>query len=371
MSPNLFDSFELSGRSMKNRIAMAPMTRNRAEANGDPNDLMATYYAQRSSFALLITEGTAPEQIGKAYPHIPGIFTDSQESNWQKVVEKVRTSTTEPPLFFMQLMHSGRISHPEVIQAHHDLLPPSITSPIPQGPSAIKPEGEIFNGTANVPFETPIALSSSEIDRAITSYKDGAVRAIRAGFDGVELHAANGYLMHQFLADNSNKRTDGYGGSLLNRLRFVIEVVDAVTAEIGSERVGIRISPGGTFNDIRESETKETYSKLIDALNGRKLAYLHLANQIDFDAIDLCRDNWKGVFIVNSGYGDKDKINTARTLIEKGRADIFSFGRLALSNPELPKALFAGITDTTTLNKPDSKTFYSRGASGYTDYPSF
>jgi N-ethylmaleimide reductase len=369
MSPNLFDNFELSGRVMQTRIAMAPMTRNRADANGDPNELMATYYAQRSSFSLIVTEGTAPEQIGKAYPHIPGIFADSHESRWKEVVDRVRKSASHPPIFFMQLMHSGRISHPAVIEAHKELLPSSIKDSTPQGPSAIRPEGEIFNGSGNVPFEIPVAMSNGDFERAINSFKAGAIRAVDAGFHGVEVHAANGYLLHQFLSENSNRRSDGYGGSINNRLRFTIEVIDAVSEAIGPERVAIRISPGGTFNDIHESEIQETYSALIDALNTRKLSYLHLANQIGFDAIDLCRDRWKGVLIVNSGYGDKDKITTAKSLIEKNRADIFSFGRLALANPNLPKALASGITDTTTLNKPDSKTFYGGGESGYTDYP--
>jgi len=369
MSPNLFDNFELSGHMMQSRIAMAPMTRNRADANGDPNELMATYYAQRSSFSLIITEGTAPEQIGKAYPHIPGIFTETHQSGWKRIVERVKKSATHPPLFFMQLMHSGRISHSAIIEAHKELLPDSIKESIPQGPSAIRPEGEVFNGFGNVPFETPIAMSNGDIERAINSFEEGAIRAVKAGFDGVELHAANGYLLHQFLSENSNQRIDGYGGSINNRLRFTIDVVDAVSEAIGPEKVSLRISPGGTFNDIHESDIHETYSGLIDALNTRKLAYLHLANQIGFDAIDLCRDTWRGVFVVNSGYGDKEKITTAKSLIEKNRADIFSFGRLALANPNLPKALESGITETTSLNKPDSKTFYSGGESGYTDYP--
>jgi len=346
----LFEKVNLGGNELTNRMVMAPMTRNRADENGDPNDLLVEYYKQRASFGLIITEGTAPAHVGKAYPGIPGIYTESQIAGWKKVTQAVHESGGR---IFMQLMHSGRISHTK------------ITGLDPISASAVKPAGELFTGTGMDPFETPKAMSLQDISNTKTEFVTAAKNAIAAGFDGVELHGANGYLLHQFLAPNSNIRTDEYGGSVENRCKFVIEVVNAVVEAIGADKTAIRISPNGTFNDMAETETEATYTYLINSINNLELAFLHVSAQPGFDSITFARELFKGSIIANSGYADKTKVETAKRIIETEQADLFSFGRLALANPDLPKRLAQGIE----LNSGDSKTFYSRGPVGYTDYP--
>jgi N-ethylmaleimide reductase len=330
---------------------MAPMTRNRADENGDPNELMLEYYTQRASMGLIITEGTAPEHVGKAYPGIPGMYTDSQSLGWRKITDSVHALNGT---IFLQLMHSGRISHKK------------ITGLDPMSPSAIKPAGEIFTGITNDPFEIPLEMSLSDIENTRLAFVGATKRAIDAGFDGVEIHAANGYLLHQFLAANSNLRTDEYGGSPENRSRYIIEIVDSISQIIGSGRVGIRLSPNGKFNDISENVVDETYGYLMNELSSKGLAYLHLAEQSGFDGIAFARTHFRGTLIANSGYGDQNKIETARRIIEEGRADLFSFGRLALANPDLPRRLSGA--GQAKLNSADPETFYSRGKIGYTDY---
>jgi len=346
----LFEKVTVGGNELTNRMVMAPMTRNRADENGDPNGLMVEYYKQRSSFGLIITEGTAPAHVGKAYPGIPGIYTQSQVAGWKKVTQGVHESGSR---IFLQLMHSGRISHKK------------ITGLDPISASTVKPAGELFTGSGMDPFETPKAMSLQDIAETKAAFVFAANSAIAAGFDGVELHAANGYLLHQFIAPNSNVRTDEYGGSIENRCKFVIEVLNAVAKAIGADKTSIRISPNGTFNDIAETEIEETYTYLIDAINGMGLAFLHVSNQFGFESIPFARKLYSGSIVANSGYADKTKVETAKRIIETGEADLFSFGRLALANPDLPKRLAQGLE----LNSGDSKTFYSRGPIGYTDYP--
>jgi len=346
----LFEKVIVGGIELTNRMVMAPMTRNRADENGDPNDLMVEYYKQRSSFGLIITEGTAPAHVGKAYPGIPGIYTESQVAGWKKVTQAVHESGGQ---IFIQLMHSGRISHTK------------ITGLDPISPSAVKPAGELFTGTGMDPFETPKAMSLQDISNTKTEFVTAAKNAIAAGFDGVELHGANGYLLHQFIAPNSNTRSDEYGGSIENRCKFVIEVINAVVEAIGADKTAIRISPNGTFNDVVETDTEATYAYLINAIKEMRLAFLHVSNQAGFDSIPFARKLYPGRIIANSGYADKTKVETAKRTIESDQADLFSFGRLALANPDLPKRLAEGIE----LNSGDSKTFYSRGPIGYTDYP--
>jgi N-ethylmaleimide reductase len=329
---------------------MAPMTRNRAEANGDPNDLMRQYYEQRNSFGLIITEGTAPALVGTAYPMIPGIYTDSQRDHWRPIVDVVHAGGAK---IFMQLMHSGRISH---------ILTTGMT---PWAPSAVKPKAEIYTPEGTKEIDTPHEMTEVEVGQAIEDFVHAAKNAIEAGFDGIELHSANGYLLHQFLADNTNLRTDRYGGSAEKRTNFVVEVSERVVQAIGAEKVGIRISPAGVFNDIHETETEATYSILLTRLAPLNLAYLHVATQPAFDGIEFARKHWSGTLMVNSGYSDKTKVETATKLVEEGIADIFSFGRIALANPDLPRRLKEGLS----LNEADPKTFYSRGPVGYTDYP--
>ena len=346
----LFEKVTVGGKELTNRMVMAPMTRNRADENGDPNDLMVEYYKQRSSFGLIITEGTAPAHVGKAYPGIPGIYTESQIAGWKKVTQAVHTAGGR---IFIQLMHSGRISHTKV------------TGLDPISPSSIKPAGELFTGTGMDPFETPKEMSLQDLSETKAAFVSAAKNAITAGFDGVELHAANGYLLHQFIAPNSNIRTDEYGGSIENRCKFVIEVLEAVIEAIGADKTAIRISPNGTFNDVAETEVEETYTYLINAIKNSGLAFLHVSNQAGFDSIPFVRKLYPGSIVANSGYADKTKVETAKRIIESEEADLFSFGRMALANPDLPKRLAQGLE----LNSGDSKTFYSRGPVGYTDYP--
>ena len=346
----LFEKVTVGGNDLTNRMVMAPMTRNRADENGDPNGLMVEYYKQRSSFGLIITEGTAPAHVGKAYPGIPGIYTQSQVAGWKKVTQAVHESGSR---IFLQLMHSGRISHKKIIGLD------------PISASAVKPAGELFTGSGMDPFETPKAMSLQDIAETKAAFVSAANSAIAAGFDGVELHAANGYLLHQFIAPNSNVLTDEYGGSIENRCKFVIEVLNAVAEAIGADKTSIRISPNGTFNYIAETEIEKTYTYLINAINGMGLAFLHVSNQFGFESIPFARKLYSGSIVANSGYADKTKVETAKRIIETGEADLFSFGRLALANPDLPKRLAQGLE----LNSGDSKTFYSRGPIGYTDYP--
>ena len=346
---SLFDTNRLGALTLRNRIVMAPMTRNRAHENGDPNELMVEYYTQRASMGLIITEGTAPEHVGKAYPGIPGIYTDSQSLGWRKITDSVHAHGGR---IFLQLMHSGRISHKK------------ITGLNPISASAVKPAGEIFTGAGQDSFETPHQMSHFDLEKTRLAFVSAAQRAVNAGFDGVEIHGANGYLLHQFLSTNSNLRTDEYGRSPENRSRYIIEIIDSLLQTIGSNRVGIRLSPNGKFNDINESDVAETYGYLMNVLSSRELAYLHVAQQSGFEGIAFARNNFRGTLIANTGYGDTNKIETAKRIIEEGQADLFSFGRLALANPDLPKRL----AEEAKFNPADSKSFYSRGATGYTDY---
>jgi len=349
---SLYETTKLGAATVQNRMVMAPMTRNRADVNGDPNDLMVEYYTQRCGFGLIITEGTAPEHIGKAYPGIPGIYTESQVEGWKKITDAVHQHNS---VIYIQLMHAGRISHPSVMGSQ------------PLAPSSVKPAGKIFTGAMEEEFETPTAMSGEQITQTVGVFVQAARSAIEAGFDGVELHAANGYLLHQFLSPNSNLRDDSYGGSVSGRSSFVLEVVDAVISEIGASRVGIRVSPHGSFNDIAEGsieDVQESYGYLLGELDKRGLSYLHIADQFGFDGIGFGRQHFSGTLIANSGYADKSKVETAHRIIEGGQADLFSFGRMALANPDLPLRIAAGGP----YNVADSATFYSRGEAGYTDY---
>lgn len=346
----LFEKVIVGGCEFNNRMVMAPMTRNRADENGDPNDLMVNYYRQRSSFGLIITEGTAPTHAGKAYPGIPGIYTQSQIAGWKNITQAVHNSGGR---IFMQLMHSGRISHKK------------ITGFDPISASDVKPAGELFTGSGMDPFASPKAMTIERIAETREIFVTAAKNAIIAGFDGVELHAANGYLLHQFLASNSNIRNDAYGGSPENRCRFVIEVINDVAETIGADKTAVRISPNGVFNDMAETDIAVVYEYLINAIKNFGLAFLHISDQPGFDSITFSRNLFKGCIVANSGYADKNKIETAKRIIETGQADLFSFGRLALANPDLPRRLVEDLP----FNTGDSKTFYSRGPIGYTDYP--
>ncbi|WP_329406885.1 alkene reductase [Nocardia vinacea] len=351
MLNSLLTPTAVGGMTLPHRLVMAPMTRDRSTPEGIPTDLNAEYYAQRASHALIITEGTQPSADGQGYLLTPGVHSDEQIAGWRKVTDAVHAANGR---IFIQLMHVGRISHPD--NTPHGRQPVA--------PSAIRPEGVMF--TASGPREMPIprALSSQEIAATVDEFRRAAAAAVAAGADGVEIHAANGYLVHQFLSGNTNQRTDRYGGSIDNRIRFAVEVAAAVADEIGSDRTGVRISPGNTYNDIAESDTVELYPALVRALGPLGLAYLHVMHMGDDALLEILRTLWPATLILNRG-GTELPIRAKD--IENGTADMVSVGALALANPDLVERLRSGAP----LNTPDPATFYGGGAAGYTDYPTY
>jgi N-ethylmaleimide reductase len=345
----LFTAVRIGSQSIPNRLVMAPMTRSRADDAGVPDDVVVTYYAQRSSAGLIITEGVFPSAAGKGYVRTPGIHSDAQVAAWKRVTEAVHARGGR---IFMQLMHSGRISHPS--------LQPD--GALPVAPSPIKPAGQTWTGNGMQDFVTPRALSVVEIADVVAEYRMATRRALEAGFDGVELHAASGYLPEQFLSSGSNQRQDEYGGSVANRARFVLEVLGAMVAEAGGDRVGIKISPEMSFNDISDAAPQETYTYLAEHLRGLNLAYLHVAlfgTSVDYHA--LLRPRFDGAYLVGGGLDQA----AAENLLTEGRADATVFGGAFLANPDLPDRFRQGAT----LNAPDKATFYTPGAQGYIDYP--
>lgn len=349
MSP-LFTPVQIGRYTLPNRLVMAPMTRSRADDNGIPSDLVVTYYAQRAGAGLIITEGVFPSAMGKGYVRTPGIATDEQIAVWKKVTEAVHAKGGR---IFMQIMHCGRISHPSML--------PNEAQPV--APSAIKPAGQTWTGAGMEEFVTPRELTLDEIAGVINEYRLATRRAIDAGFDGVELHTASGYLPEQFLSSGSNQRQDQYGGSVENRARFVLEVLAAMVAEVGGDRVGIKISPEMGFNDITDATPQETYTYLVDQLRDLKLAYLHVAlfgAKVDYHA--LLRPRFNGAYLIGGGLDQTG----AEAVLSDSRADATVFGGAFLANPDLPERFRQGAP----LNAPDKNTFYSPGAEGYIDYPS-
>ncbi|WP_053729391.1 alkene reductase [Streptomyces sp. WM6378] len=349
-----FDPIDLAGTRLANRIALAPMTRSRAHGPGNsPTSSTAEYYAQRASAGLVITEGIQPSVVGQGYPDTPGLHSAEQIAAWRKVTDAVHAKGGR---IFAQLMHTGRIGHP-------DLLPDGL---INVAPSAVAAEGQVYTHEGPKPFVTPQALSEDQIQVTIGEFVSAARNAIEAGFDGVELHGANGYLIHQFLAPNSNVRNDGWGGSVEGRIRFAVEVTKAVVAEIGPERTAIRLSPGNPYNDIAEPEPQPTYTALVAALEPLSLAYLHLLEgspeQREF-TLQL-RKSFSGTFILNAATAGPTGPD-ALALVEDGTADLISYGALFLANPDLPARLRAGGP----YNTPDRSTFFGGDDRGYTDYP--
>ncbi|MET8629550.1 alkene reductase [Kitasatospora sp. NPDC004669] len=348
-----FDSIVLGGKRLASRVAMAPMTRSRAFGPGaEPTELMATYYAQRASAGLIVTEGIQPSPVGQGYPDTPGLHTSGQVAAWRTVTDAVHG---EGGVIFAQLMHTGRIGHPS-------LLPEGL---VPVGPSAVAAKGQVFTHEGPKDFVTPKELSEAEIRQTIADFAAAARGAIEAGFDGVEIHGANGYLLHQFLSTNVNRRTDAWGGTVEGRIRFAVEVVTAVAEVIGSHRVGLRISPGNPFNDIAEDNPAEVYEALLERLAGLDLAYLHLLEGPDRDLTARLRRAWPGTFVLNPFTHPAATGPEALKLIEDGTADIVAFGALFLANPDLPARLAVGGP----FNTPDPSTFYGGDHRGYTDYP--
>jgi N-ethylmaleimide reductase len=354
--PGLFDPLALGAVQLPHRVLMAPLTRNRAGAGFVPRDMNVEYYRQRAGAGLIISEATqvAPEGLG--YPDTPGIYSDAQVAGWRRVTEAVHAAGGR---IFLQLWHVGRISHPA--------LQPD--GKLPVGPSAIRPEGQAMTYEGPQDFVTPHALTVEELADIRAQYRRAAENARAAGFDGVEVHNANGYLLDQFLRDGSNQRTDAYGGPIENRMRFPLEVLEAVLGVWPADRVGIRLSPSGTMNDMRDSDPRTTFGSMIRALDEYDLAYLHLMEPMESDrrhgspAIPTreFRPLYHGNLLVNAEYDGPG----AQAAIADGHADAVAFGRSFLANPDLPERLRRGAA----LNEPDPATFYGGDERGYIDYP--
>lgn len=352
---DLFAPVPLGPMVLSNRLVMAPMTRARATGNV-PNALMADYYGQRASAGLIIAEGTSPSPNGLGYLNIPGLFSPAQVEGWRAVTEAVHRRGGR---IFVQLMHTGRIGHSANLPPGGEVL----------APSAVTAAGEIFTASGLAAHSVPRAMTEAEIAQAIQEFADGARNARAAGFDGVELHAANGYLLDQFLNPRSNQRQDAWGGDNARRSRFVLNVAGAVSQAIGADRVGIRLSPYGAFNDLAPFEgIDEAYLSLARELGALGLVYLHVVDHSAMGAPtvpqtikDALRIAFKGTYILSGGY-DRDR---AEADLAAGKGDLVAFGRPFLANPDLPMRL----QRRAPLNAPDPATFYTPGQKGYTDYP--
>lgn len=352
----LLSPIRLGPYTLKNRIAMAPLTRNRAGPGNVPQPMNVSYYAQRASAGLIISEGTQIAADAVGYPGTPGIHSPEQVAGWKAVTGAVHAKGGR---IFCQLWHCGRVSHPS-------LLP---DGKLPVAPSAIAPKGEVSTLEGMRSYVAPHALALDEIPGIIEQYRKAAHNALDAGFDGVEIHGANGYLPDQFLRDGSNQRTDAYGGSVANRSRLMLEVTEAVCGVWGADRVGIRLSPLQPANDMHDSNPETTFSAVVDALNRFELAYLHVTEMGNDTpgaagpAFDLgkLRKLWRGIYMTNGGY-DFERGNAA---LAKGEADMIAFGALYIANPDLVERFAKGAP----LNAPDPATFYGGGEQGYTDYP--
>ena len=354
MALDLFSPAQLGAISLKNRIVMAPLTRSRApKENGVPQPMNVSYYQQRASAGLIVTEATPISAMGHGYPFLPGIYTDEQIAGWEKVVAAVHAKGGK---MVLQLWHVGRISHPSLLPNHV----------LPVAPSAIKPAGQLYTYEGMVDFVEPRALAASELPALVADYVHATQCALAAGFDGVEIHSANGYLLDQFLRDSTNKRSDNYGGSFENRARLLMEVTKAVVAVAGSDKVGIRLSPANPFNDISDSDPQALFNYVVVELNQFNLAYLHViegdvggkAQAFDFIAL---RKLFKNAYMANLGY-DKARGNTA---IASGHADVIAYGVPFIANPDLVERF---RTDA-PLNEADANTFYGGTEKGYIDYP--
>ncbi|MGR7994795.1 alkene reductase [Xanthobacter sp. ZOL 2024] len=355
-TPSLFDSYRLGEMMLPNRIVMAPLTRNRAAPGFVPSDLAPDYYAQRASAGLLITEASQISQQGQGYQDTPGIYTDAQVAGWRKVTDAVHAKGGR---IVIQLWHVGRVSH--------TALQPGGAAPV--APSALQAATKTFVNNTFTDTSMPRALEIGEIAGIVADYRRAAANAITAGFDGVEVHAANGYLIDQFLKDGANHRTDAYGGSIANRCRFLLEVMDAVIAEIGAARTGVRLSPVSPANGISDSDPQALFNAVIEELDKRHPLYVHVvegatggprdvAPDFSFEAL---RQRFAGPWMVNNGYD----LDLATRVVAEGKADLVAFGRPFISNPDLVERLRRNAP----WNELDRDTLYGGGAKGYTDYP--
>jgi N-ethylmaleimide reductase len=353
---DLFAPARFGAIDLPNRVVMSSLTRNRAGAGNVPTPLMAEYYRQRASAGLILTEASPICADGHGYPGTPGIHTPAQIAGWKQVTAAVHDAGGRIAL---QLWHVGRISHPA--------LQPDGAAPV--APSAIRPAGQVYTGSGMADYVTPRALDTAELPALVASYAQAARAAMDAGFDGVEVHAGNGYLLDQFLRSSTNRRSDAYGGSKENRARLLLEVMDAVCAAVGSERVGVRLSPVTTFNDIHDDHPQETFDYVVTQLNSRRLAFLDILQGtggapreawVPFDYARL-RTLYAGNLVLNNGYD----FASAQAALQAGAGDAIAFGRLLLANPDLVERFRRGAP----LNAPDPATFYGGDAKGYTDYP--
>jgi N-ethylmaleimide reductase len=355
MSQDLFAPFQMGDLVLANRMVMAPMTRNRADRNGVAPPVMATYYQQRASAGLIITESIPVSAEAVGYPFTPGLYSDTQAAGWLQVTDAVHSAGGR---IFAQLQYCGRISHPS-------LLPGGAT---PVGPSALRPAGRAVTYSGMQDFVTPRALETAEIARIVAQFQDGAGMAKRAGFDGVEVHGANGYIIDQFLRDGSNRRTDAYGGSTQNRMRLLNEILDAVCAAWDASSVGVRFSPENSFNSMSDSAPEAHFCYFMEELSPRGLAYLHvlegdMTSKTSVLNHGTLRDRLAAPYIANNGYD----LSRAQAALRSGAADLVAFGTPFLANPDLVRR----YRDNLPLNKADPATFYGGGETGYIDYPAY
>ncbi|WP_329469194.1 alkene reductase [Streptomyces sp. NBC_01723] len=351
---SLFDSYPLGELTLPNRMVMAPMTRVRAAAGGLATSSMATYYAQRASAGLIVSEGVQPSLVGQSNPGTPGLYTDEQVAAWRPVTGALHANGGR---IFAQIMHGGRVSHPDT------------TGMRPVGPSAVPAVGKVFTPTGPQAAPTPRALETAEVPEHALSYASAARRAVDAGFDGVELHGANGYLISQFLSSNANLRTDRYGGSVANRIRFAVEAVSATAEAVGGHRTGIRLSPAGTFWGVEETDVPELYDELLTELARLDLAYVHVEATAEEEVLVGLRRAWPGTLIMNPvlPMGPKQAgRDEADHWLGLG-ADLISFGRGFIANPDLVERLRTGLP----VAPVDEDTYYQGGDAGYLTYSAY
>ena len=352
-----FESLTVGRWQLPQRFVMAPLTRNRAGAGPAPTTLNAEYYAQRAGAGLIVTEGTAPSEVGQGYLNVPGLYTDEQVAGWRRVADAVHA---RGGVIVAQLMHAGRIA-----QADNKDGAETVSA------SAVQAPGEMVTASGPQPHDVPRSPDTDEIAGLVADFATAARNAVEAGLDGVEVHAANGYLLHQFLDPTINLRDDVYGGTPENRARFVVEVVTAVAEAIGADRVGLRLSPGHQFNGVGEElgpDLSATYLAVVDGVSSLGLAYLSLLasplEPLESLVRDL-RERFSGVVLLNDGFGDVTTLESVDHLLDTGLADAVVVGRQFLANPDLAERWREG----SDLNEPDQSTFYGGGAEGYTDYP--
>lgn len=347
---HLLKPITLGSLSLKNRVVMAPMTRSRADDGDLVSDLHVEYYRQRANAGMIVTEGVQPSKNGKGYCRTPGIYNQQQVAAWRRVTEAVHA---EGGTIVCQIMHCGRVGSPLNKDSDAETV----------APSAIKCNEKIFTESGMQPMPQPRALTTEEIKVVIEEYRQATINAYAAGFDGVELHCTSGYLPAQFLSTGTNKRDDQYGGSLQNRIRFVVEVLQAMIAVDGPQRVGMRICPGNPFNDLQDDNPAETFGALLQEVSSFKLAYLHVIRMpaTGIDNIQLATDHYDGLLVVNDSFD----VAEADQLVAQGRVAAISFGRLYIANPDLVQRIISGAG----FNRLDASSLYSPGAKGYTDYP--